>query len=440
MGFVTDDKPLSTDEADTPSPWLRSWIEFQVDARVNQAVRDLITRELTKAASSNEVHAGADRMQAELHTLAQNQAALLQVVEGISTEMAEAGERITRHQQELMDVSSGVQQVESKLSVWRTEVAAEVRASAMRDKGDSESFRLEAQAAASARSDFEERLESLRLEVVSATRSWTDFERRMEHGHRLLVDRLDNSHRKLAERTESWMEGMGQDLHARENRLTAEMRQGLRKDALAEIRSELRLELDRDLGDRILRQQEAVLGLEEQLWLVDRRLGARIEEMAHKQIAIDNSVGKDGQRRGLSQLGNKQSRGSISAVTLPKAPEHRAAIGMLAAAVEALQDEKLETEDGLAASSAGASEVSSMGAAGMQRSRSAGRTRSGGAWRGRLTLDTEKQHFALEDARLEEASPSQAPSADLEHSEVPTRASFLALETLAASLQEDESA
>lgn len=35
-------------EGDCPGPWLRAWIEFHVDARVNQALRDLMEGTLTK--------------------------------------------------------------------------------------------------------------------------------------------------------------------------------------------------------------------------------------------------------------------------------------------------------------------------------------------------------------------------------------------------------
>lgn len=445
MGLSADGNFAAMDEADSPSPWLRTWIEFQVDARVNQAVRDLIEGELAKVAHLDEVRVGADRVQEEVRVVAQNQAKLLQVVEGISAEVSEAGERATRQQQDLVDLGRGVQQLETKLSVWRTEVATEVRASAMRDKGDAESLRLEAQAAASARTDFEERLEGLRLEVLSATRSWTDFERRMEHGHRLLADRLDNSHRKLAERTESWMEGMGQDLHARENRLASDLRQGLRKEAIAEIRSELRADITTELSGRVHRQQEATLALEEQLWLMDKRLGARIDEMMQSQAVMDHYALKsqntqDARRRCSSNAGNRSARTSATATPLAAGPERRAAAGMLAAAVEALRDDEQEAEasskrldeDGLAFSSATASVTSPPGGAAMQRSRSAGRR--GNAWRGRLALGPESQTRAITAGEVEVAdhpalgiSPSDAKDY--------TRASFLALESMASSLQ-----
>lgn len=41
-------------EVDTPGPWLRAWIEFQVDARINQAFRELLEREI------GTYHANAD--------------------------------------------------------------------------------------------------------------------------------------------------------------------------------------------------------------------------------------------------------------------------------------------------------------------------------------------------------------------------------------------
>lgn len=46
-------------EADCPGPWLRAWVEFQVDARINQAFRDLAEGELL---GSSRLFDGVDRL------------------------------------------------------------------------------------------------------------------------------------------------------------------------------------------------------------------------------------------------------------------------------------------------------------------------------------------------------------------------------------------
>jgi len=84
-------------EADCPGPWLRAWVEFQVDARINQAFRDLAEGELAaafskarreSAAASEAVALQADqareRLEGEVGAVAQKQAKLFSVVEEIS--------------------------------------------------------------------------------------------------------------------------------------------------------------------------------------------------------------------------------------------------------------------------------------------------------------------------------------------------------------------
>eukprot|EP00930_Biecheleria_cincta_P039661 TRINITY_DN27247_c0_g1_i1.p1 TRINITY_DN27247_c0_g1~~TRINITY_DN27247_c0_g1_i1.p1 ORF type:complete len:894 (+),score=185.94 TRINITY_DN27247_c0_g1_i1:48-2684(+) len=81
--------------AGCPSPWLRAWVEFQVDARINQALRDLAEGELVALlAPSHGEGAGVSSSpglpsscNSELQRVAEAQAGLLSVVEGLATEV-----------------------------------------------------------------------------------------------------------------------------------------------------------------------------------------------------------------------------------------------------------------------------------------------------------------------------------------------------------------
>ncbi|CAE8637355.1 unnamed protein product [Polarella glacialis] len=78
-------------ELDCPSPWLRAWVEFQVDARINQALRDLAEGELaaalTPSVSSGRgaSHDAADSR--EMQRVAEAHASLLEVVMGLVGEV-----------------------------------------------------------------------------------------------------------------------------------------------------------------------------------------------------------------------------------------------------------------------------------------------------------------------------------------------------------------
>jgi len=169
-------------------------------------------------------------------------------VEGISQEVSCLGTMASGQKQEVADLAGAVQQFDSKLSIWRSQVATGVRASAMRDEGESEILRLEAQATAASRADIEERLERLRSELSNATRSLHEFERRLDYNQRQLKDHV-----------QAWSADLKQEI-------------GTSNTLWQEIRSEISAEMRK--------QREAVSALDEQLWVSDKRLGARIDELS----------------------------------------------------------------------------------------------------------------------------------------------------------------
>jgi hypothetical protein len=168
---------------------------------------------------------------------------------------------------------------------------------AMREKSDSETLRLEALAAAASRSDFEERFEALRLEFASATRTGNEAERRLEYDRREFERRIDRGQRQLLEQVDKWTVDLNisleKELKAHEQRL------------YKEIRSELSAELQK--------QKETISALDEHLWLTDKRLGNKIEDLVQSVTVVEKVALKDkrldsGRRESTSPLGAEIDR------------------------------------------------------------------------------------------------------------------------------------
>jgi hypothetical protein len=280
-----------------------------VDARVNRALRDVVEGQLGKARQhsileghtfSADVDSREAREQAafqrdldhekrwdaaksetgalreELGAVKQHQAKVLEVVQDMAEEIADL--RKTAPVQEIVDVSQAVQQLESKFSIWRAEVAVEVRSCAMRDRGENETLRLEAQAANAARADFEERLEAFTVDLTNITRSWQDFERRIEHSQQQLSDQMGTWSKEFSA-------SLIKDIESHDQRLVKE----LRSEGSSEIQH----------------LHDAVLALDEQLWLTDKRLGARVDELAQSRaygecVDVREAVRKRNVPRGCS--------------------------------------------------------------------------------------------------------------------------------------------
>lgn len=234
---------------DCPGPWLCSWIEFQVDARINQAFRELAHSKLsatevqTPSASKAPEHAPEPDKLQSVRGIAENQATLLRVVDGISEEVShlssvsiKLSEELTSlgessaHQGREVDVlARAVRRTESRLAVWRDEVRAEVRGNAMRERGGAEARQLDG----TALRDTEQRL-----------------------------DNTEQSQQALAEHVETWTSAANKDLVALENRVV----EGLRSDFREALRQE----------------RESRLVLDEQLWRADQRLTERYNALADR--------------------------------------------------------------------------------------------------------------------------------------------------------------
>lgn len=122
----------STADTDCPGPWLRSWIEFQVDARINQAFREMVSTDLEKNGAwpteelgnpAGEVTTPRPGQAGQWRSVAENQAKLLRVIEGLSNEIVQLSAVSERQQAELDCLCKAVKRSDSRLSLWRSEVA-----------------------------------------------------------------------------------------------------------------------------------------------------------------------------------------------------------------------------------------------------------------------------------------------------------------------------
>jgi len=248
--------------ADYPGPVLRAWIELEVDTRINLALRNLAQGELSKAlppareeppAAFAEAPRELEETRQEVRAVAQSQARLLQVVGGLSSELSQLGRDALQGQQELGGLSEALEQLRSSMAVWRSETATELRATGMRGRGEAETLRLEAQAAASSRvrEDLDRGLAGFRQELVSLKQGFEDVSRYIEAW-------------------EPWLAGHLSDF---ERRVTLELRAALR------------------------RQQEALLAYDDPLLKTDARLHkehgrARAASARRSSTALRADVGR----------------------------------------------------------------------------------------------------------------------------------------------------
>lgn len=212
-----------------------------MDARINQAFRELAQRKLSATEVQPEHAPEPD--QRSVRAVAENQATLLRVVDGISAEvsnlssvsiklseeLSSLGESSAQQSREVDVLGRAVRRAESQLAVWRDEVRAEVRGKAMREKGGAETRQLDGAA-------------------------WRDMEQRL--------DSTEQSQRALAERVDAWTAAANQDLVALEERVV--------KGVRSEFREALRQE------------RESRLVLDEQLWRTDQRLTERTDALADR--------------------------------------------------------------------------------------------------------------------------------------------------------------
>jgi len=95
-------------DADCPGPWLRTWVEFQVDARVNAAFRELAQGDygglsLAKQASTD-VRGVLSRLEMEVGDVSKSQTKLRTVVQGLADELEDVREAGIAASADLKDV------------------------------------------------------------------------------------------------------------------------------------------------------------------------------------------------------------------------------------------------------------------------------------------------------------------------------------------------
>ncbi|CAK0831511.1 unnamed protein product, partial [Prorocentrum cordatum] len=151
-------------EADCPGPWLRAWVEFQVDSRINQALRELAAAGGAPSRAPGDDAGGRQAAGAEVRRVAEAHASLLAVVEGLVGEVSKvpplereqaAAEKARRSLEE------GLKRLEGSLSaVARADAEARLEHVEGALQGHAESLgRLQAELAA--RGEDAGRLQSL---------------------------------------------------------------------------------------------------------------------------------------------------------------------------------------------------------------------------------------------------------------------------------------
>jgi len=198
-----------------PGPVLRAWIELEVDAGINRALRQLAESDQAKS-----LGADGDWARQEVRAVAQSQARLLQLVGGISADVDILGEQFAKKEQEASGLAQAMEHLKSAFSVWRSELASELRLSGMRGRGGGINDRPQGGPVANAqlREDVEESLASMRTELASAVDDWNDVT-----GH------LEQQHLELAELVRSWQPWLEKRLAAFQQHMAEEFCNGLRK-------------------------------------------------------------------------------------------------------------------------------------------------------------------------------------------------------------------
>lgn len=173
---VLSSKHHMPNEVDSPSPWLRAWVEFHVDARINQALRHFISGDSVVAGSPTPEYNQQEKQEAAAKVLAKTQAKLLEIVNGMSVELAQV-------KQVQGELTRSVRRAESQLSAWRGEVAMEIRALTMCGKRASTDQRVDATTVASLRSDVEACFVQVQDKLDSLAFQWSqellEFEKRL---------------------------------------------------------------------------------------------------------------------------------------------------------------------------------------------------------------------------------------------------------------------
>lgn len=278
---------------DCPGPWLQGWIEFQMDARINEALRHLAEQELAVRSSP-----GDGRVQQPLRLGADSEAVpqLLRVVDGLAAQVAELRAGTTqvaahdlrdRMQREVVSLAE-LQQLQKKVahhdavlerlepSRWQDMEKLEQRFLEWHKEFDalaSSSRRADAarqQQELSAVADVQHKVAQLEHELASAAKAWTHHEARFKRLERELATASEQQQRRdscidhlaagLASSSEAWQrqERLERDVSGVKEAQTGQRRELERLDAgvaqLAEggLRHEARLDrLRAEVSDRL---------------------------------------------------------------------------------------------------------------------------------------------------------------------------------------------
>jgi len=307
---------------------LQTWVDYQVDARVHHVVQSFVEGELTYARQDAAAALGTcERLERELTGTNDAQAKLLDVVGGLSHEMARIKsslegmvnrkeEEATRELKQLRALRSNDERQLTELRAQLHDNSAEASAMSVAvAAAESAGQRRRAEQEIDARQRSEslaKRLELWKHELTSElnqeVRSCVDTARQFLEGRvRQLEERLQTStetfrleHERFAcfkADLELRLEKNQQDLKAgqtsghvgfseaaEELKRQAHESQIKFSEELTALQQKLVGELRAEMAAAFRSEAATVAALDEQIWLTDQRLGQRIDELAHLHL------------------------------------------------------------------------------------------------------------------------------------------------------------
>lgn len=274
---------------DVPGPWLQTWIEFQVDARINECLREMMRSDAEAAEGKLQVssqlsalHAEQQdfRVRLEMLTVEMKQKSGGNEPMRFANEALEAlqalrdrTEKEAAHRQDLTKRLAGV---EDKLKLWddietrfaeHSKLMAEFRIEHNKAHVEQKLMRDELLKLLSglmgAGSDKLAAVSTSQYDVMKANQG--DLKQEL---HDMVSKRLADSQtavfNEISRELQEWRLGLRRELR--------------REFGVDEIRHDVR-----DLSAETKELENAIAALDEQLWLTDQRLGQRIDDVAHAQ-------------------------------------------------------------------------------------------------------------------------------------------------------------
>eukprot|EP00746_Dinoflagellata_sp_MGD_P088853 gnl/MRDRNA2_/MRDRNA2_35115_c0_seq1.p1 gnl/MRDRNA2_/MRDRNA2_35115_c0~~gnl/MRDRNA2_/MRDRNA2_35115_c0_seq1.p1 ORF type:complete len:457 (-),score=105.18 gnl/MRDRNA2_/MRDRNA2_35115_c0_seq1:86-1456(-) len=271
---------------DVPGPWLQTWIEFQVDARINECLRDMVRSELASGVSVLDMVAAPGDAKAAGGKL-QSSSQLLAEVAALSKEQQELRMRLELLTAEMKVRNGGSDSVlrthtESE-AVHREELAR--RLASVEDKLKLLEGVQTSDAVQTSLADHSKLMAELRIEhneVCAEQRRMNGELSKLCGGENTcsMPRQIYDEARLKRELQQHFLDAVSNKIQDSQTVLLNDISREVQ-----ELRSGLRRELRRDLGvdDHLHELHESVAALDEQLWLTDQRLGQRIDDIAHAQ-------------------------------------------------------------------------------------------------------------------------------------------------------------